>query len=307
MTLRFSIFQDSKKGGRSLNEDRMGYTFTKDALLLVVCDGMGGHYGGELAAEMAVQCLVERFQKLARPILRNPSQFLDESFLAAHRVIEYETIKRNYPESPRTTIVACVVQHGAAFWAHAGDSRLYAYRAGNLIGRTRDHSKLELLQAQGVMLGADPSQHPDRNKLYNCLGSPNDPLVEHGGPLVLKPDDCLLLCSDGLWSSVSDGAMRTALTDNNVMAGVPQLIDLALQEAGDSSDNVTAIGMNWLSDEPAKPDLPETDTLTMRKPGYASTIQTVDGTDADQGLTEEEIDAAVAEIRNAIKRSEPKS
>jgi serine/threonine protein phosphatase PrpC len=81
-------------------------------------------------------------------------------------------------DSPRTTCVACVVQDNIAYWAHAGDSRLYLMRDGRVIAQTRDHSRIRLLIDEGMISEAQAAVHPDRNKIYSCLGSPTPPEIE---------------------------------------------------------------------------------------------------------------------------------
>ncbi|MFN3496334.1 MAG: PP2C family protein-serine/threonine phosphatase, partial [Hydrogenophaga sp.] len=75
--MRFTIFQDSRVGKRKSNQDRMAYSYSRDALLMVVADGMGGHFQGEVAAQIAVQYLVESFQREAKPRLNDPFLFLN--------------------------------------------------------------------------------------------------------------------------------------------------------------------------------------------------------------------------------------
>src|SRR5207253_10933213 len=82
--MRFTIFQDSRKGSRRINQDRIAYTYGRDTLLLVVADGMGGHVGGEIAAQICVRLFIERLQQEAKPVLRNPLKFLQETMLRAH-------------------------------------------------------------------------------------------------------------------------------------------------------------------------------------------------------------------------------
>src|SRR5258705_6904351 len=77
-TMRFSIFQESRKGGREANEDRTSYAYTRDALLMVVADGMGGHLHGEVASQIAAQLLTEAFQREAKPTLADPLGFLQK-------------------------------------------------------------------------------------------------------------------------------------------------------------------------------------------------------------------------------------
>ena len=128
--MQFTIFQDSRKGSRKVNQDRIAYTYGRDTLMLVVADGMGGHAGGEIAAQICVRLFIERFQREAKPILKNPFKFLQDSMTRAHQALGSYANQFSMLETPRTTCVACVVQAGHAYWAHVGDSRLYLFRRG---------------------------------------------------------------------------------------------------------------------------------------------------------------------------------
>ncbi|HTL26219.1 MAG TPA: protein phosphatase 2C domain-containing protein, partial [Burkholderiales bacterium] len=125
--MRFTIFQESRKGAREVNQDRIAYTYSRETLLLVVADGMGGHLGGEIAAQIAVRLFIERFQQEAKPILRNPLKFMQETLLRAHAALGAYSAQSSMLETPSTTCVACIVQAGHAYWVHVGDSRLYLY------------------------------------------------------------------------------------------------------------------------------------------------------------------------------------
>ena len=76
--MRFSIYQQSQAGGRATNQDRMGYCFTRESLLLLLADGMGGHLHGELAATLTLQTMGSLFQKAASLVVADPEAFLDE-------------------------------------------------------------------------------------------------------------------------------------------------------------------------------------------------------------------------------------
>ena len=176
--MRFSVYQESRKGGRRINQDRMGYCFTRDALLMVLADGLGGHAFGEVAAQQALQTLARQFQSQARPSIRNPADFLQDTVMLAHREIHRYAEANKLADVPRTTVVCCLIQNGQIQWAHAGDSRFYLMRKAALLTRTRDHSKIENLLQQERVLPMEVANHPERNKLYNCLGSPNLPLID---------------------------------------------------------------------------------------------------------------------------------
>ena len=299
--MRFSIFQDSALGARQANQDRMGYCFTRESLLMIVADGMGGHLRGEVAAQIAMQATGAVFQRMARPALDDPIEFLDHALRSAHReILRYQELHR-MPEAPRTTVVACVVQRGRAWWAHAGDSRLYWMRGGELLARTRDHSKVENLVALGLLQPHEQEQHPERNKVLNCLGSPFEPTVEIGKGVDLRPGDSLLLCSDGLWSALSEDTLCRAMAAAPAMQAIPDLVRQAVDAAGRHADNVTAVGMNWEGDARA------VDTLApgLMPDGAVTTtiaLGQLEGEEAPD-LTEDEIERTIREIRAAIDRS----
>ena len=113
--MRFSVYQESQIGGRKMNQDRMGYSFTRDALLLLLADGMGGHLHGEVAATIAMQTVGALFQQQSTPYIKKPERFLEDSFFAAHREIHRHRALHDLAETPRTTIVACLIQHNTAF------------------------------------------------------------------------------------------------------------------------------------------------------------------------------------------------
>jgi serine/threonine protein phosphatase PrpC len=299
--MRFSVYQESRKGGRRVNQDRMGYCFTRDALLMVLADGLGGHAHGEVAAQQALQTLARQFQTQARPVVRNPAEFLQDAIMLAHREIHRYAEANRMPDVPRTTVVCCLVQHGQVYWAHAGDSRYYLLRKGRLLTRTRDHSKIENLLQQERVLPMHVANHPERNKLYNCLGSPNLPLIDLGGPVRLEPGDVALLCSDGLWGPLDEQALVDRLSRLSVVQAVPALIELALQNAGEGADNTTGIAMMWeLDNNTTGPDSVMTDTLPLN--AFTTSILDRTGTDSDL-LSEEEIERSIAEIRAAIDKT----
>lgn len=301
--MRFSVYQESHIGGRRNNQDRMGYSFTRDALLLLLADGMGGHIQGEMAATIALQTIGTMFQQQATPYVRKPERFLEDAFLAAHREIHRYRAVNNLPETPRTTIVGCLIQHNSAFWAHCGDSRLYWMRQGQILARTRDHSRIETLIAQGK---ADPSErdsHPDRNKLFNCIGAPSMPIVELSRRASLQPGDVILLCSDGLWSVLPDHVLAQSLHANTVVRAVPDLVATATSIAGKTGDNVTALAVMW---EGASVLQDSSTTITTHTLPVGTVTTTIQAPRADleaDVFDDSEIEKAIKEIRSAIEKT----
>jgi serine/threonine protein phosphatase PrpC len=305
--MQFSIYQQSHIGGRKVNQDRMGYSYTREALLLVLADGMGGHQRGEVAASIALQTMSTLFRSHANPYVKKPERFLEDAFEQAHEAIQRYAREHGMSENPRTTIVACLVQHNCAVWAHCGDSRLYWLRRGQILARTRDHSHIEHLIAKGL---ADPSErnsHPDRNKIYSCLGASTPPKVELSHQSSLEPGDVLLLCSDGLWGILPDTEIVHQLSTHTIVQAVPDMIGMATAIAGPRGDNTTALAIQWQGahDAPTPGDdsmvstlmLPEGEVTTR----LAEQPAAVDGAADDFG--DDDIEKAIAEIRDAIEKS----
>jgi len=306
--VRFSIYQESKKGGRRVNQDRMGYLYTRDSLLLLVADGMGGHARGEVAAQITLQTMAAIYQRDAKPLLPDPARFLEDSVLAAHRELHRYRAEHSLPEAPRTTVVACVVQQGIALWAHAGDSRLYLIRGSRIVERTIDHSRVHHLVSSGLIRPEDAKDHPERNRIFNCIGAYVAPTVEISKPVALRNGDTLLLCSDGLWGPLNDRQIAEVFAGKTVMRAVPELMEVALANGGDDADNCTAVAMTWAGTESVDmvpPTEAPVSTLVMPDGAVASTIQFPRHGELgpDDELTEDKIDEAVAEIQRAIQRS----
>jgi serine/threonine protein phosphatase PrpC len=151
-------------------------------------------------------------------VLKNPTKFLQDSMTRAHQALGSYANQFSMIETPRTTCVACVVQSNDAYWAHVGDSRLYLYRQGKLIGQTRDHSKVQYLVDQGLIDAEAAAAHPDRNRIFSCLGGIVDPVIDVGKRTPLRNGDVIVLCTDGLWSVMSKSEISTWLTSTPIPA-----------------------------------------------------------------------------------------
>jgi PPM family protein phosphatase len=303
--VQFSVYQISRKGGREKNEDRMGYCYTRDSGLFALADGMGGHPEGEVASQLALQTMAALFQRDAKPTLKDPLRFLHDAIIAGHHQLLRYATEKALMDTPRTTIVACVLQGNAAYWAHCGDSRLYMVRDGKLIARTRDHSYTELQETLSHVVPM--GEKFNRNVLFTCLGSPGKPVVDTAGPIQMQAGDRVLLCSDGLWGSVNDAEIAEQLGQRTLADAVPELVEQALRHAGAKSDNVTIIAAEWeaAEDTDSKSGI---STQSLGEEVFASTIQAgvVVGDVPTDELDEAEIERSIKEINDAIRRSNEK-
>ena len=299
--MKFSVFQISRKGGRDKNEDRMGYCYTNSSALFLLADGMGGHPEGEVAAQLALQTISALYQKEAKPELADVKSFFNTAITAAHRQILRYAADSGLNDTPRTTLVAAIVQGGEAHWVHCGDSRLYFVRDGEMLARTRDHSYLEQRQGSAIPPPLPPSMN--RNVLYTCLGSPTKPIFDITGPVPLQQGDKVLLCSDGLWGCLADVDIVFHLGQKPVSMAAPELTELALLKAGASSDNVTVVAMEWETPDAFESTRGSVSTDNMDNAVFASTVQTGSLDVGDDELDDAAIERSIAEINAAIRRT----
>ena len=299
--MRFTIFQDSRQGDRQGNEDRVGYSYSRDVLLMVIADGMGGHLDGEVAAEIAVNEVTRRFQQEARNKVRRPAEFLVSAIQSAHRAIVSHAVENNLLECPRTTVVACIVQNGLAYWAHAGDSRLYVLRRGELVASTQDHSRVQMMIESGEITAEAAARHPERNKIFSCLGGVVPPQIATGREFPLETGDSIVLSTDGFWGQIPGKILGNMLHKQKLVELMPGLLDEAHRRARGESDNITVVAMTWESQDDAR----VADTQTLGEAQFTSssnTTQQLDGAGLADDVTDEDIERAINEIQNAIRR-----
>lgn len=246
--MKFALYQDSRVGGRSYNQDRLVFTYSSDATLLVVADGMGGHLQGEVAAQIAVEMLTKQFRLHAKPLVDKPNRFLINAIENVHQVILDYAIQRQLPEVPSTTVVVALIQQGSLYCAHVGDSRLYLLDQNGVRLRTRDHSQVQRMIELGLLTEETAREHPDRNKIYNCLGASVKPDIDIGERQSIGPGCSIVLCTDGLWGNVLDHEWAKVFTGRNVNQVMPALMNVAERRGGAGCDNLTALAVTLLPD-----------------------------------------------------------
>jgi serine/threonine protein phosphatase PrpC len=250
--MNFSIHQASHIGNRRFNQDRVAYAYTNDALLLVLADGMGGHLHGELAASLTIETFVESFGRYAHPRIADPDQFILGTMRHAHERIMKLPHDQDMGGFPGTTCVAALIQGDKLYWGHAGDSRLYLLRDGEVYIRTNDHSVVQQWVESGKISAEQARVHPQRNHITNCLGGIEDVFfMEAGEPVELWSDDVLLLGSDGLWGPFTDQELVESFFALPVNEVLVVLVGLALEREDGHSDNVTGLAVRWGKSEAA--------------------------------------------------------
>jgi serine/threonine protein phosphatase PrpC len=267
---------------------------------------MGGHAHGDVAAQVAVDCLGSAFRNEARPRIADPDTFLFRGVGRAHAMIVHQAQRlglsaQDMSNSPRTTVVACLVQDGYAFWSFVGDSRLYVIRDGRVVTRTRDHTPVQMLIDAGRIREEAAATHPDRNKLLQCLGGPRPPRVEPTAHARLGEHDIVLLCSDGFWGPLTQRQLLAGLIGKDMNKALPELIDLAETRAGARCDNISVLALEWHEQAVPAPQEPLTVPV-----GEATQPGDFSATDPQAvHMSDAEMERQIAEIKKALARHEP--
>ncbi len=244
--MQVEIAELSLIGDRDENQDRVAVASSANAALLIAVDGMGGHSDGARAAAMATETVVEAFRRTTQPVF-DPQGFLHLTVGKAHASLVQLGTDVRLEARPRATCALCLVQDGAAFFAHVGDSRIYHLRQHQIFDRTRDHSHVELLLQEGLITEEEISDHPMRNFVECCLGGNIAlPGMSIGSARRLAPGDLLLVCTDGFWSGLEDNDVATlGAGDEPLAKGLRRLAELAVHNNGPYSDNTSAAALRW--------------------------------------------------------------
>lgn len=319
--MKYQVAQFSVAGGRSANEDRVGIAERPNAVLMVVADGLGGHSGGELAAQTVVETVLKVFQGVKEPRLADPFAFLALTILKAHRAIHTRAQMHVPPLEARTTCVVCLVQDGYAYWAHVGDSRLYHFRRARLLKRTEDHTPVEELRRDGVISEEEMASHPRKSFLLRSLGGGEDPRIALGEETALHPDDTLLLCSDGLWESLPAAAIVSHLEAPRLEDGIEDMLFAAEKRMGDGADNITVACLRWEDRATLMPSLRPTSLSQIDSEHLyrqaavkklagnrsASAPTTPKTSTPTPPASRKSIDRDIEELENYLKQFEPKN
>lgn len=235
------------KGDRPYQQDQLRllpHARVAGCVLAVLADGMGGKSGGRKAADQVMLTAQQLFERY-HPASDDPHALLKQIVEESHAMIRLTALSTE--QEPHSTI-ACALFHadeGRCYWTHLGDSRVYLFRDGKLIKRTKDHSYVQTLIDKGELSEIKARSHPMSNVLTCSLG-----MAQLGGYQVeeseLLPGDTLMLCSDGVWHYFTDGELETALRQLDPREACAFLIDKARSRAGGRGDNLSLIVIDLL-------------------------------------------------------------
>lgn len=225
---------------RQANEDYLGYFETQNGYLFVVCDGMGGHVGGATAAQLAVESIRTFFEHGRYEQLQ---EALRQSVLFANQQIIAYARQNPHLRGMGTTCVVVIVREGVAWYAHAGDSRIYLHASGRLVRLTKDHSVVQQMVDAGMITEEEAENHPRRNEITQALGTmPQLEVSVCERPLHPADNDILLLCTDGLNGMISDHTIEQVLNENiSLQHKALRLVEQANDAGGHDNTTVQLI------------------------------------------------------------------
>lgn len=226
---------------RENNQDTFEYGSLGDnAQYAIVCDGMGGENGGDIASRMAMTTIVSRIRKGFSPDMNgNQIRNLMLTVINAANAEIYAKAKDDKRLAGMgTTAVVVILMQNYAYISHVGDSRAYLLRDGSLSQITTDHSIVQELISQGKLSASDADDYPHKNLLTRAVGVYKTVSVDYM-ELELEPEDKLLLCTDGLSNFCSAEAITQILLDDDLESSCKKLVNAACNAGG--LDNITAI------------------------------------------------------------------
>ena len=218
---------------RKVNEDAV---FCNElAGIWAVADGMGGHEAGDVASQMVVHALqnIQNHTRLSQFV-----ENVDNEIHEVNRRIQQhsEMILENRVLGSTIAVLIIRGMVGACLWA--GDSRVYRIQAHHIERLTRDHSRVEELISSGLLLPEEARTHPEANVITRAVGAGKELYLDYC-VFKISPGDNYLLCSDGLYNSLSDDEIIAQVNQPDVDQGAQGLIDAALTNV--ANDNISAI------------------------------------------------------------------
>lgn len=222
---------------RQINEDSYDSLGGDYGFVLIVCDGMGGHKGGEVASGLSVESIKNYFLALGDNY--NPHKELNASVKAANNALLNAARKNPSLNDMGSTVVIALIKDGKLFTVNLGDSRIYLVRNSDIIQLTKDHSLVQQMVDSNLITPEAAKYHPKKNIITKSLGIDIDVQPDISDPIQLLKEDVIILCSDGLTTYVEDKEIFLIASKNPPQIAADKLIELANERGG--SDNTTVL------------------------------------------------------------------
>lgn len=237
------------QGARPYQEDSFGYSniidsdiVSNNGILAILSDGMGGLSNGKNVADYVVQASIAMFESI------NPQKNISEQL---KNIVDYinanvcEQYESDGISSAGATMVLAYIFKNRIYWITVGDSRLYCYRAGNLLQMNEDHDYKNRLFREYINEGGslqEIEENPQKDSLVCFIGKRDIPYVDVSiKGYKIKPNDIFILCSDGIYNGISQDAIKTILAENDAQAASEKIVSNVVNAGFPGQDNMTVM------------------------------------------------------------------
>lgn len=232
------------------NQDRCGsFKLPKSNCFgIVVADGMGGHYGGGVAAEIARDSIIKTFEekfKKSKGLSQNPQMVLTESYTNSFRKINERSETDNALSNMGTTLSIAVIKDNLLYTGHIGDSRIYKINSNSIQQISQDHSMVQEMVRTGLLSQEQAESHPSDNILLRALTSKIKDSLDIYNPIKIIANDRVLVCSDGLWKMIGDNEIQDIVLNSKAEISAKNLVETANRYGG--LDNIGVAVIHVLS------------------------------------------------------------
>lgn len=230
----------TNRGGRENNEDFLCHAQADKLWCFVLCDGLGGHEGGEIASKLVAEKICEAFSDAPRLSAKAAEEYLEKA---------YDALIRARAEKPElcdmsTTAAILLTDGDEAVWAHIGDSRIYYLEQGEISLITDDHSVAFMEFESGKSTYDQIRKSPNRNKLFRCMGGVGGSSADVSEVIEPKRGDAFLICSDGFWEYVSEDCIeKTFKSSSSPKEWLREMLSVLHDNETETNDNYSAFAV----------------------------------------------------------------
>lgn len=227
----------TNRGGRENNEDYICHANKEKMWCFILCDGLGGHEGGETASKLAAHAVCDEFKKNPRITPEAAEEYIQ----AASEKLKAAKWD-GAPPDMATTAALLLTDGDMAVWAHIGDSRIYRITDGEIYEITDDHSVAFMKFESGVITYDEIRTSADQNKLTRCISGGAQDIPDVSEQTVLCDGNAFLICSDGFWELVNENSIeKTFKSSHSPDQWLQKMLDILHKNETEGNDNYSAI------------------------------------------------------------------